>query len=118
MGASSVTGVGLGAAEKLGIKGPGNLRNEFVPQVCPHVVAAGTGLIKTNACAVAFPEPLALSKTHYVVMWSSEAATLASPYVTKNDTDSKFSDFVITGTAADNTVIDWIVVTAGWGLAS
>ncbi len=52
MGASSVTGVGVGSVEKYGGgKGPGNLRTNFVPMQTPHIVAAGTVLAAQTAVA-------------------------------------------------------------------
>jgi|GEM_PF-6244543 len=74
MGASSVTGVGKGAA--YGLKGPGNKRDFGVPLSAPHVVAAGTvyvtgGSVKT----VALPDVLPLTPDRYVVMTNSFTLT-------------------------------------------
>jgi hypothetical protein len=42
MGASSVTGIGDGSVERHGGgKGPGNLRNNFIPLQGPNIVACG-----------------------------------------------------------------------------
>ena len=43
MGASTVTGAGLGSSIEIGgVRGPGNLRNQFVPLCSPRVVACAT----------------------------------------------------------------------------
>ena len=47
MGASSVTGRGTGSVDNYGgSKGPGNLRNTFVPLQGPNVVACGVASIE------------------------------------------------------------------------
>lgn len=46
MGATSVTGVGAGAAEPN--RGPGNNRNQYVSLLDPHVVFSGTIYIDTG----------------------------------------------------------------------
>lgn len=108
MGASSVTGVGLGGAENQ--KGPGNGRNQYVPLITPHVVAAGSTALVGGSYTHTFPEVLAETKANYAVVVTSRAAAVAY-CSTKTDTDSKFSSFVVTGTGTNE--FDWIVVKTG-----
>jgi hypothetical protein len=111
MGATSVTGVGQGMATNQ--KGPGNGRNYFVPQVNPHVVAAGTAVLVGGAKTITFPSALSDSETEYAVLLTSETANAA--YVSaKTDSSSQFASFTITGTGTDN--IMWMVVKNGYGL--
>lgn len=112
MGATSVTGKGRGAAS--GLKGPGNNRNYFVPQVNPHVVAAGTITLSSGAGEVTFPNALPLSEDKYVVMLTAEATT--NTYVSaKNDnSDDQFASFEIAGGTTDDVM--WAVIKKGWGL--
>lgn len=112
MGASSVTGVGQGDASG-GIKGPGNGRNYFVPQVTPHVVAAGNATLVYGALTVTFPTALAESKTKYAVVVTGTAA--AARVSTKTDnSDDQFASFRIAGTGTDT--VAWMVVNTGYGL--
>lgn len=116
MSATSVTGVGRGMAGNL--KGPGNGRNYFVPQVTPHVVAAGQVTLATNVATVTFPAPLEGSETNYVVMLTVSAAAGAGHEVAvsaKTDSGGNFVSFAIQGAGASDNVM-WAVMKAGWGL--
>ncbi|MCK9458642.1 MAG: hypothetical protein M0R80_03300 [Proteobacteria bacterium] len=116
MGASSVTGVGQGVAANL--KGPGNNRSFCVPQVCPHVVAAGVGTAAANSLTVTFPDALDLAAANYVVLVTAlgaGAATHNASVVTKHDTSSKFDYFTIYSEGATDE-IDWVVIRTGWGI--
>lgn len=53
MGATSVTGVGPGAANVT--RGPGNLRNQFASLLDPHVVAHGTIYGGDNPVEITLP---------------------------------------------------------------
>ena len=74
MGASSVTGVGKGAA--LGMKGPGNKRDQFVPLAAPHIVASGVTYLSSTTGTVTLSEVLPLTPDRYAVVCS--AGTLTS----------------------------------------
>ena len=113
MGATSVTGVGPGAAD--GNKGPGNGRDQFVPLLTPHVVAAGTSTLAAGTVTVTFPTPLAASETDYSVIVTPRVTNGTQLFVAKTDNaDGVFSTFDIddTGAAYANEV-DWIVVQHG-----
>lgn len=116
MGATSVTGKGVGASYG-GIKGPGNNRNFFVPQITPHIVAAGVVTLSGGTATVTFPTALTGSGSSttvpkYVVMLTARSATTTLPRVTTlTDTSGNFASFVITGNGTD--VIGWTVVTTG-----
>jgi len=105
MGATSVTGVGLGAA--WGNKGPGNGRDQFVPLLTPHVVASGRFHMAAGTGVVTFPAPLTGDHTNYAVVITAVGHT---SYVsaTTDDSDSNFASFTITGTSGD--YVSWIVV--------
>lgn len=117
MGASSVTGVsGVGSAEKSGLKGPNNMRNQYVPQVCPHIVAAGVATIAAGKTeeAVVLPRALANSAAKYVVMVTPIDAAVSACSVAKTDTDGVMTGFTVTGSGAGD--FQWMVVTIGYGL--
>ena len=109
MGATSVTGVGPGAAD--GNKGPGNGRDQFVPLLTPHVVAAGTVVLAAGAATVTFPTPLDGSETNYAVMLTPEATNLASVSAKTDDSDGDFASFAIAGTGTDHVM--WSVIKTG-----
>jgi len=116
MGATSVTGKGRGMAKNL--KGPGNERNYFVPQVTPHIVIAGSVAISGGQGTVTFPNPLAGPAADYVVMLNVVSTVAAAHGVTthtKTDVNGKFSSFIIKTENATDTV-EWMVVKAGYGL--
>lgn len=112
MGATSVTGVGQGMAYNL--KGPGNKRNFMVPQVCPHVVAAGEVALVGGAATITLPAPLAGGEAAHVVILTPKATNLASVSAKTDDGDGNFASFAIAGTGTDE--VGWMVVKAGLGL--
>lgn len=113
MAATSVTGTGTGAAATQ--KGPGNGRNYWVPQVNPHVVAAGVATLDSSAHTVVVTfGPLPLAAANYAVLVTSETSTTGALYVTKTDTSSKFTSFTVTGTGDGS--VSWAIVSAGLGL--
>jgi len=117
MGATSVTGKGRGMAKNL--KGPGNERNYFVPQVTPHIVLAGRASISGGQGTVTFPNALAGAADDYVVMLqvtnTSAAAHGATVHTKTNNSDGKFSSFIIkTENATDP--VEYMIVKAGFGL--
>jgi hypothetical protein len=109
MGATSVTGVGPGAAD--GNKGPGNGRDQFVPLLTPHVVAAGTVALVAGAATVTFPTALDGSETGYAVILTPEATNLASVSAKTDNSDGDFESFAIAGTGTDSVM--WAVVKTG-----
>lgn len=109
MSATSVTGVGQGAAFP-GQKGPSNGRNTFVALETPHVVAAGSGTLAGGTLVVTFPTPLENAAASYAVMVTSKAATTA--YVSaKTDVSSQFASFTVTGTGT--ATFDYAVISVG-----
>ena len=112
MGATSVTGVGPGTASA-GVKGPGNGRNFFVPQINPHVVGSGTHTMVGASDTITFPSPLAGSESGYCVFLTNDDDT--STWVSaKTDSGGDFVSFEITG--QDTDVVMWMVVNTGHGL--
>jgi hypothetical protein len=117
MAASTVTGIGKGAA--YGQKGPENLRDQFVPLSGPHAVAAGViasadARWAANVYTVTFPEVLALGKANYAVLATTDTAGVVTTVTTKTDTNGKFASFAITRAGAAS--VDWVVIQTGWGL--
>lgn len=117
MGATSVTGVGLGAADA-GVKGPHNNRDYYVPLVGPHVVCSGRVTLVAGAATVYFPSALEGSQSLYNVMLTAvNVAVNASETVVvsmNDDVDGNFDNFVVAGTAAE--VVMWMVVKNGFGV--
>lgn len=110
MGATSGIGVGNGAATGVGMKGPHNLRNVFVPLAAPHVVVAGTATCATGTVTVTFPKPLAYDHTHYAVMLTDTSNHTA--YLgTLTDSSGQFASFVINANGSD--VVHYSVVFTG-----
>jgi len=122
MGASTVTGRGQGSAEKLGLKGPSNGRNMFVPQLCPHVVVAGEVVTDDHGdVAVNFPEgPLPRSEVYYVVQLTpvvKGGRTIPTDwYVTKTDVDGRFDHFDLVSVSTGAARFQYSVITTGFGL--
>jgi len=114
MGATSVTGVSGPGAAYPGIKGPGNNRNFHVPQICPHVVAAGEVALVAGAATVTFPAALSGSESDYVVLLTPKATNLASVSAKTDDADGNFASFAVAGTGTDE--VGYMVVKAGLGL--
>ena len=113
MGATSVTGVGQGAA--YGNKGPHNGRDQYVPLLSPHVVAAGFADLSGTTLTVTFPTPLpgsgAASNTgkYVVILTSCEASTTPAQVTTlTNNSDGDFASFEITNASGKNTF--WAVI--------
>jgi len=113
MGATSVTGTGPGAAHA-GVKGPHNGRDFFVPQITPHIIAAGTVALAAGTATVTFANPLSGSETGYVVHVTSEGTGNAAVTTKTDNSDGNFASFVITGTGTDSVM--WMVANAGMGL--
>lgn len=102
MGATSVTGKGPGASYS-GMKGPGNNRSFFVPQITPHVIVAGEVALVGGAATVTFPTPLAGTQANYVVMLTTNGATNLCTVGTKtNNGDGNFVSFTIAGNTTNS----------------
>ena len=111
MGASSVTGVGLGACQTS--KGPGNGRNFNVPEVNPHVIAAGVVTGVTSPAVIVFPAGLAAPSAIAVAVTPTTGTVSSDMVVTKCGTTSLVSMVV---TATGLTGFDYTLVKAGLGL--
>lgn len=104
MTATSVTGIGPGAAEIT--RGPGNGRNQFYSVVDPHVVWHGTATLIQGTVTVYLPSTLAVvPPTHYAVFVAGKG------YATAKITDASgnMTGFRIVGYGD---YVDYIVVDA------
>lgn len=108
MGATSVTGKGIGVGRG---KGPKNNRTEFVPLLSPHVVTAGHCTTSGTTVTVTFPTPLPGSATNYAVVATAATGTTSHSIAKTTNSDGNFSSFVLTG--ANNTAHSYIVVKTG-----
>jgi hypothetical protein len=117
MGATSVTGVGVGVANNQ--KGPGNNRDYFAPRNSPHVIAAGTVTTALTAATVTLPDHVDLPAASYVVLLTTvDAAAIARGVSVTVKTDNAaglFTSFTIISEAAAQ-VVDWVVINMGFGL--
>jgi hypothetical protein len=117
MGATSVTGVGVGVANNQ--KGPGNNRDYFAPRNGPHVIAAGTVTTALTAATVTLPDHVDLPAANYVVLLTTVDAAAAargvSVTVKTNNAAGLFTSFTIISEQAAQ-VVDWVVINMGFGL--
>ena len=115
MSATSVTGLsGKGIA--YGARGPGNKRNQFVPNVCPHVVASGKiDATIGGAATVVFSDPLVGDKTDYIVLLMGQDDATGSVIITKNATSNKMTGFTVASATA-SVGLGWVVVNLGQGI--
>src|SRR5689334_19934187 len=100
MGATSVTGTGLGSADGHN-KGPHNGRDLFVPLQSAHVVAAGTGTLGSGTLAVTFPTPISGGAAGNVALAESLTGNRARVSAKTNDGDGNLESITITGTGTD-----------------
>jgi hypothetical protein len=104
MGASSVTGTGLGEA---GItRGPGNNRNNFYSVVDPHVVWHGVATITNNIGVVMLPSNIRLPPTQLAVFVSGKSTFVYYKIVE----DGIMTGFVVFSAGMND--VDYIVVDA------
>lgn len=109
MGATSVSGKGLGVGRG---KGPKNGRTEYVPLLTPHIVTAGYCTTSgAGTVTVTFPAPLVGAASNYVVIATPAAGSTAARVTTTTDSDGNFSAFTLTG--AVSTAHGYMVSTAG-----
>ena len=117
MSATSVTGLsGKGIA--YGARGPGNKRNQFVPNVCPHVVASGTHTDDgTTTGTILFSDPLVGSNSEYIVLAQSQGTNVTGALVitTTTNVGGKMTGFTYTGLTA-SVVLGWVVINLGQGM--
>jgi hypothetical protein len=107
MGASSVTGVGPGDAEC--VKGPGNRRNFWVPQVTTHVVTAGHATVGgSGTVVVPIPRTLNGGADCYVVLLTPLQATDGWVSAKTEDSDGNFIGFTISGSSGDD--FEWAII--------
>lgn len=71
MGASSVTGVGAGAANVT--RGPGNLRNQYASLLDPHIVWHGTAYADNGTVQIKLPSNLYDLKENLTLLCSTQA---------------------------------------------
>lgn len=109
MGATSVSGKGLGVGKG---KGPKNGRTQYVPFLSPHIVTAGYCTTSgAGTITVTFPAPLVGAASSYVVIATPATGSTAPHVATTNDSDGNFASFTLTG--ANSTVHGYMVSTAG-----
>jgi hypothetical protein len=117
MGATSVTGVGVGVANNQ--KGPGNNRDYFVPRNGPHVIAGGVVTTAANVATVTLPEHVDLPAASYVVILQTLDAAAAARGVSvtakTNNGAGLFTSFSIISEAAIQ-IVYWMIVNMGYGL--
>jgi hypothetical protein len=113
MGASSVTGIsGHGSAEAAGMKGPGNGRNQYVPLVSPHIIAAGNVVLASGSAVVSLPSAAAMPAASYAILATGTAAAARVSAVSNNGSGN-LAYFTITGTGTDS--VAYAVVLTGAG---
>ena len=109
MGATSVSGKGLGVGRG---KGPKNGRTEYVPLLTPHIVTAGHCTTSSGGTiTVTFSAPLVGSASNYVVVATPATGSTAASIAKTTDSDGNFSAFTLTG--AVSTVHGYMVSSAG-----
>ena len=126
MAASSVSGIGSGAA--YGQKGPGNKRDQTVPLSAPHVIAAGIATVPAGGTLVV-SLPYALSvKTglNQVVVLvqavGSSTAAYASSLTDVDDTQSGLYPNLYNGfktftlNMSGGGTVQWTVILVGQGI--
>lgn len=102
MGATSVTGVGPGAANVT--RGPGNLRNQYASLLDPHVVAHGTIYGNSEPQLINLPSDVWDVPENLTILISGKA--VAFDKVTNGDG-------LVTGfgvLSSKNTDIDYVVI--------
>jgi hypothetical protein len=109
MGATSVTGKGIGVGRG---KGPKNNRTEFVPLLSPHVVTAGHCTTSGGGTVtVTFTTPLVGAAANYAVVASAASGTTSHSIAKTTNSDGNFSAFTLTG--ANSTAHSYIISTVG-----
>jgi hypothetical protein len=104
MTASSVTGVGVGAAEMT--RGPGNDRGLFYSVVDPHVVWHGTAALDDGSATIYLPSTIRVPPEHLAVFVTGKMSYVIEKLV---DVDGNMEGFVISGYGDQ---FDYIVIDA------
>ncbi len=102
MGASSVTGVGQGSADKTGQKGSEHLFVGVEKLIGPRVVLAGSWTLAGTSDEIVFPQPLPGVAADYIVITQSNAGTHS--WASSFDVDG----FTLNGT--DTNVVAYAVI--------
>lgn len=108
MGASSVTGVGLGQARNQ--KGSEHVSVGVNKLVGPRVMAAGSQVFSGTTTVVEFPA-LSGEITDYVVMLTGNHATI--PYISTALDDTTDGAWHFTATGANTSTLNWAVIKKG-----
>jgi hypothetical protein len=107
MGASSVTGVGQGSADKIGQKGSEHMHLDAGNLIGPHIVASGTATLSSGTKALHIPLLPGVA-ADYVVVGGNQTNANAWKCVITLGTDTTLT---FTGTGSD--VIGYAVVKTG-----
>ena len=110
MGASSVTGVGVGSAEKNNKNGPGNARGSWVPKLSPHILWAGSVALDAGSIEVSVPASAQIPADDLAILITVNSTNLTA-VTDKNETDDVVTTFDISGTGSD--IVDFILVNKG-----
>ena len=107
MSATSVTGVGHGAAGP--VRGPGNNRNQYASLLDPHVVYHGTVYMNADEKLIELPSSVRDVPEKLTILVAGKAYAIL-----KNVTDGILTGFTISG--AKKRDVDFVVVKSPSGL--
>ena len=107
MSATSVTGVGHGAAGP--VRGPGNNRNQYASLLDPHVVYHGTVYMNADEELIELPSSVRDVPEKLTILVAGKAYAIF-----KNVTDGILTGFTISG--AKKRDVDFVVVKSPSGL--
>ena len=107
MSATSVTGVGHGAAGP--VRGPGNNRNQYASLLDPHVVYHGTVYMNADEELIELPSSVRDVPEKLTILVAGKAYAIL-----KNVTDGILTGFTISG--AKKRDVDFVVVKSPSGL--
>jgi len=110
MGATSVTGTGIGSVNKNSselVKVPLSINN----LVGPKIVAAGIVKIKGTTSVVEFPAPSGDFTDYAVFLTSNEKSC---PYISKDLSPvPQTSNWTFTLSSSNNSIVNWMIVKVG-----
>ena len=107
MSATSVTGVGNGAAGP--VRGPGNNRNQYASLLDPHIVFHGTAYMDNNDITIDLPVSVRDVPEKLTILCAGKAFGIY-----KEITDGILTGFTISG--AKKRDVDFVVVKSPSGL--
>ncbi|MCK9459641.1 MAG: hypothetical protein M0R80_08385 [Proteobacteria bacterium] len=120
MGASSVTGKGDGSVDRHGGgKGPGNLRNNFVPLQGPNIVACGVASIVPTEQGEYFirtPYQLALPEENYAAFAMPLGTSQPEMSIGGFYSDGNNGGSIIHLSTVDVGEVYWMIVKKGFGM--